>query len=316
MDSRYSRQTPVWGSNVQNYLNIKRIGIVGLGALGSNVLNQLVRMGANNITIVDRDIVELHNLHRCALYEESNVGLPKAYAAYSHLSKINKNITCEYHIKDISEDMSMLNDCDIVIECLDSIEIRRLLDNYLKNKKIPWIHGAGIKNYGEVKAFNNNQNNSDCYSCFSQKKESNESCSIDGVNPTLTTMIAALQVHEAIKLLAKPKSNYDYLLRLNLDSLELRKIKSTTQCDCKSKNKKSINSVVADRSCGKGVYRFKMDNSDFLRLKKEKKIKNELAEKSFFKHNNIVLTQDKRIIVNAKDEKTAEKEVSKFLNEF
>jgi len=316
MDLRYSRQIPVLSYKVQTNLKIKRIGIIGLGALGSNVLNQLVRMGSLNIVFVDRDIVELHNLHRCALYEESDIGIPKAYAAYSHLKKINNNVHCDYHIKDITEDMSMLNDCDIVIECLDSIKARRLLDNYLKDKKISWVHGAGIKNYGEVKIFNNKLKNNDCYSCFSKDKESNESCSIDGVNPTLTTMIASLQVYETIKLLGNPKDNYDYLIRLNLETLELRKIHLPTRCNCNAKNKRTTNNIVSERSCGRGVYRFKINNSDFLRLKKEKNIRNELDEKSFYKYNNIVLTQDMRIIITAKDEKTAEEEINIFLKKY
>src|SRR3954454_13321474 len=92
---RYSRQVLFEGigESGQQRLLDARVAIVGCGALGSFQAGALARAGVGHLTIIDRDYVELSNLQRQWLFDESDVtqALPKSVAAANHLSLINRN---------------------------------------------------------------------------------------------------------------------------------------------------------------------------------------------------------------------------------
>src|SRR6516164_9104635 len=91
--SRYHRQEilPQIGAEGQARLGQARVLIVGCGALGSTVAELLARAGLGLLRIVDRDLVELSNLQRQVLFDESDAAaeLPKAVAAAKRLRAIN-----------------------------------------------------------------------------------------------------------------------------------------------------------------------------------------------------------------------------------
>src|SRR5262245_36560294 len=102
---RYSRQerfAPL-GPEGQRRLGEARVAIVGCGALGTYHAAALARAGVGFLRIIDRDYVELNNLQRQWLYEESDAtdGLPKAVAAARHLGRINSTITVEPVVSDL-----------------------------------------------------------------------------------------------------------------------------------------------------------------------------------------------------------------------
>ena len=85
---RYSRQELVIGKKAQESLSKSTVCIVGVGALGSFSAELIARAGIGKLKLVDRDIVELHNLQRQILFTEEDVGKPKAYIAKERLKKI------------------------------------------------------------------------------------------------------------------------------------------------------------------------------------------------------------------------------------
>ena len=95
----YSRQIVLRDIGYEGQLRLKnsRVVIVGLGGLGSPVAIQLAAMGVGTIRLVDRDVVELSNLHRQHLYGVDDVGLPKVEAAARHLRRLNPNIEVEIY---------------------------------------------------------------------------------------------------------------------------------------------------------------------------------------------------------------------------
>src|SRR5438876_9543992 len=97
--NRYHRQIliPQIGEAGQRRLSGSRILLVGCGALGTVIAEQLVRAGLGQLRICDRDIVELTNLQRQTLFTERDAveGLPKAIAAASRLSEINSEVAIE-----------------------------------------------------------------------------------------------------------------------------------------------------------------------------------------------------------------------------
>jgi adenylyltransferase/sulfurtransferase len=83
MENRYSRQTILQNIGVegQQKLAESHVIIIGCGALGTVAANNLARAGIGKISILDRDFVELNNLQRQMLFDENDVGEPKAMAA-------------------------------------------------------------------------------------------------------------------------------------------------------------------------------------------------------------------------------------------
>ena len=87
---RYSRQIVLdeIGFEGQQKLKKSTVTVVGIGGLGSPTTQQLVAMGIGRIRIIDRDVVEISNLHRQVLYGDDDIGLAKAEAAYLSLIHI------------------------------------------------------------------------------------------------------------------------------------------------------------------------------------------------------------------------------------
>ena len=104
--TRYHRQTllPAVGDAGQARLARSRVLLVGCGALGGVVAEQLVRAGVGFLRIVDRDIVELSNLQRQMLFDEQDAadGMPKAIAAANRLRRINSQVEIDPCVVDLN----------------------------------------------------------------------------------------------------------------------------------------------------------------------------------------------------------------------
>ena len=102
MNERYSRQIlfDKIGEKGQENIAKSNVTIVGMGALGTHVAEQLTRSGIARLNIIDRDYVEVSNLQRQTLFTESDIKemLPKVVAAEKHLRKIREDITIKTYI--------------------------------------------------------------------------------------------------------------------------------------------------------------------------------------------------------------------------
>ncbi|MDE1830590.1 MAG: ThiF family adenylyltransferase, partial [Thaumarchaeota archaeon] len=76
---RYSRQVMLEEIGYEGQLKLrnKKACVVGVGGLGNPIVSRLVAMGVGKIRIVDRDVVELSNLHRQTMFDESDIGQVK-----------------------------------------------------------------------------------------------------------------------------------------------------------------------------------------------------------------------------------------------
>ena len=104
MSDRYSRQRVLGqiGDSGQQVIGNSHVVVMGCGALGTAYANHLARMGVGSIVLVDRDVVELSNLQRQILYDESDIGKPKAIAAATKLGSINSGISVESEVADLN----------------------------------------------------------------------------------------------------------------------------------------------------------------------------------------------------------------------
>src|SRR6266568_5481744 len=151
---RYSRQTlfaPI-GKEGQERLQASSVAIIGCGALGATLANNLCRAGIRRLLIADRDYIELNNLQRQILFDEDDITrrLPKAIAAAEKLRRINSDVSIKALVEDINADgiESLVCDVDLVLDATDNFETRYLLNDVCIKYNRPWIYSAVIASYG------------------------------------------------------------------------------------------------------------------------------------------------------------------------
>ena len=151
---RYSRQTffaPI-GKEGQERLRASSVTLIGCGALGTVLANNLCRAGVGRLVIADRDYIELNNLQRQILFDEEDVALhlPKAVAAAAKLRRVNSDVTVEPLVEDINADgiESLVRETDLVLDATDNFETRYLLNDVCIKYSRPWIYSGVIASYG------------------------------------------------------------------------------------------------------------------------------------------------------------------------
>jgi molybdopterin/thiamine biosynthesis adenylyltransferase len=204
---RYSRQIQFAriGEAGQRRLLDARVVVAGCGALGSFQAGALARAGVGFLRIVDRDYVELSNLQRQWLFEESDAAecLPKAVAAARRISAINSGVRVEPMVADLTPENAaeLLGDADLILDGTDNFETRYLINDYAVSRDVPWIYGAAVGSYGIVMPVIPRV--TCCLKCVYPEPPSGAqpTCETDGVLGPLTSLIASLQTAEALKML-------------------------------------------------------------------------------------------------------------------
>jgi adenylyltransferase/sulfurtransferase len=206
MEDRYvrlSRFRPIGTQGLKQIQN-KRAVIVGMGALGTVLAEQLVRSGIGEITIIDRDIIELSNLQRQTLYSEDDVRhqWPKAQAAKKRLQAINHDVKVTAVTTDInaSNAEALLSGHDVILDGTDNFETRFIINDVAVKHGIPWIYGAATGSYGLVYTYIPEE--TPCLSCiYRYLPAGGETCETVGIIAPASHLTASLQCAEALKLL-------------------------------------------------------------------------------------------------------------------
>jgi molybdopterin/thiamine biosynthesis adenylyltransferase len=204
---RYSRQILFQGigERGQQRLLDARVVVVGCGALGSFQAGALSRAGIGHLRIIDRDYVELSNLQRQWLFDESDVeqSFPKSVAAARKIEAINSGIRVEPLVADLAPGNvdDLLGDSDLILDGADNFETRYLINDYAVYHNRPWIYGAAVASYGITMPVVPGK--TACLRCLYPDPPSaaQPTCETAGVLGSITALIASLQVSEAIKIL-------------------------------------------------------------------------------------------------------------------
>ena len=207
------RLIPWWR---QERLDSAKVLVAGAGALGNEVLKNLALLGVGSITIIDLDDVEPSNLSRSVLFRLEDGGRAKAEVAAVRAMEINPEVVVRPIRGDLLSDLGLgtFADADVVIGCLDNREARLWVNRQCWKVGTPWVD-AGIQEIqGAVKVFV--PPDSACYECAMTERDYQllnlrYSCpmlrreEIQGgkvpTAPTIASMMAALQVQEALKIL-------------------------------------------------------------------------------------------------------------------
>ena len=204
---------PQIGPDGQRRLADACVLLVGCGALGSVQAEQLVRAGVGRVRIVDRDIVELTNLQRQVLFDETDVReqAPKAIAAARRLAKINSSVAIEPLVRDLHagnvEQIAGLEGterkADLILDGTDNVETRYLLNDVAVKHNVPWIYGACVGTVGRVLAVMPPA--TACLRClFPEPPGAGElpTCDTAGVFSPVAAVVGSIQTSAALKLLS------------------------------------------------------------------------------------------------------------------
>lgn len=200
----YSRQTILkeLGATGQAKLAKARVAVVGVGGLGSVSSLYLALAGVGYIRVIDQDIVEIHNLQRQILYSQEDLHYPKAEVAATKLRQQNPLIQVEAASENLNASNAewLLRDVDVVVDGLDNMPTRHIVNRACVKLQVPYVFGAAIALEGNISVFNPPQTG--CLECLMPNKaSSNQTCDTLGILGATAGVIGCLQTLETIKLL-------------------------------------------------------------------------------------------------------------------
>jgi molybdopterin-synthase adenylyltransferase len=327
---RYSRQVMLEEIGYEGQLKLKnaKVCVVGVGGLGNPIATRLVAMGIGKIRIVDRDVVELSNLHRQTMFEESDIGQVKVEAAAKKLRKMNSDVLIEalpVSVNDYTA-LDIVEGCDVVIDALDSVNARYSLNKACVEKNIPFVTGAAVGVSGQV--FTILPRQTACYHCVLPGLDENSmpTCSTEGVHPSILSIVGGIEVAEAVKIMiGRPPTLANKLLYIDLDNLdfssaEFRKVDECPVCGTGKGEEQPRKELIIEELCGRnrGKRTFSITPTKMIEIDVPK-ITNVASKKGFtvqnqgelglsISSNDIFVSFLKRgsaVIVGEKDENSA-----------
>jgi molybdopterin-synthase adenylyltransferase len=252
---RYAKQILVASIGVEGQALIRNASavVVGLGALGTVIADNLCRAGVGRLRLVDRDYVEWSNLQRQTLFDEEDAErrLPKAVAAAEKLRRINREVELEPLIADVHADNVLdlldVGSTAVVLDGTDNLETRFLLNDACVKTGTPWVYGGALGTTGSTMPVIPGQ--TPCFRCLIADLPppgTMLNCDTEGVLAALTGVIGSLESAAALSIIVggteldvRPLSR---LLTIDVGERDLQSIEVERRPDCPT--------------CGRGQFDF------------------------------------------------------------
>ncbi len=201
---RYDRQIKLdeVGSSGQEKLRDARVLIVGVGGLGCPAAQYLAGAGVGKIGLMDHDKVSITNLHRQVLYDEKDIGKPKAIVSREKLQRMNREIelTAIEEALTIDNAERYFSQYDLIIDGTDNFETKYLINDACILTGKAWIYASIYKHEGQLSVFNYQGGPS--YRClFPKTSRQDVSCETTGVLGVTPGILGILQATEALKMI-------------------------------------------------------------------------------------------------------------------
>ncbi len=236
--NRYSRQILLEeiGTEGQERLCDSKAVIIGLGALGGVIADNLARAGVGHLKIVDRDFVELDNIHRQILFDENDIDIPKAVAAETKLKALNSDIKIDSVVNDVnfSNIEYLVEGADVVMDGTDNMETRFLINDACVKNNLPWVYGGAIGTVGMT--MNIIPPKTACFRCFIQDIPQVgvlPTCDTAGVLNVIPMVIGSIQSVEALKILLGKTELNENLIVYDIWKHDFHAMKIPRKPDCK-----------------------------------------------------------------------------------
>ncbi|MFW6017018.1 MAG: HesA/MoeB/ThiF family protein [bacterium] len=197
---RYNKNKNLISKEEQKVLKNSKVCVLGCGGLGGYIIEFLTRIGIGNISVVDGDSFDVTNLNRQLLATENNIKKNKAIEAAKRAELVNSEVKVKPICEFVSEENAtdILEEHDIIIDALDDINTRKIVQKFAEELKIPLIHGAIAGWYGQVCTIMPGDKSLD-YIYKTNKSHGDEK---ELGNPSFTpALVAAIEASEAIKVI-------------------------------------------------------------------------------------------------------------------
>jgi molybdopterin/thiamine biosynthesis adenylyltransferase len=149
-NSKFHHEEIYRGKQLTQKLNFHHLTVCGVGALGSNLVDNLSRQGFPNFKVIDMDRVETHNLN-VQIWNEADIGALKVEALKN---KIFRNIGAE--VEAVNKELTgsnvkqLLKGSTLVVDMFDNNKARQFVQNEVRERKFPCLHVGLYEDYGEV----------------------------------------------------------------------------------------------------------------------------------------------------------------------
>lgn len=241
-NERYSRHALLRsiGEKGQKSIENSAVFVAGVGALGSLITMLLVRAGVGLVRISDKDFPEIHNLHRQLLYDEIDLllGKSKGCIAKKKLELSNSRVRVELMDSAIDQGNvhERLKNMDVVVDALDNIETRYLINDTAMYMDIPYVFGGAVDTVGNIMTIIPGQ--SPCLRCLWPDPEAvreHDTAAEVGVLSSGATTVASMEVTECLKILSGHKDQVlKGLLIMDLwnNSFHITPVERNPNCPC------------------------------------------------------------------------------------
>jgi adenylyltransferase/sulfurtransferase len=170
MLERYSRQVLFEGIGEQGQRRLleSQAVVIGCGALGAMHAETLARAGVGRLRLVDRDVVELSNLHRQLIFREDQVGQPKAETAAAFARSLNSNVEVEAVAcrLDDGNARELLAGHNLVLDGSDNFVTRLAVNQACVELAVPLVSAAAAQFQAQVALLRGWEAGQPCYRCF------------------------------------------------------------------------------------------------------------------------------------------------------
>ena len=237
-DPRYSRQLILkgFGAVAQQRLANARVLIVGAGGLGSPASMYLAAAGVGTLTLVDRDVVDITNLHRQLLYGTPDVGRSKMAVAQERLLAINPDVAVRVHDTRLTAHNAadLVAGHDVVVDATDNFPARYAINDACVRAGVPFVYGSVARFEGQVSIFA--APDGPCYRCLFPEPPlpgSVPTCAEEGVLGVVPGILGLYQATEVIKWIAQIGTPLvGRMLLLDLLEHETQSIRVTRRAEC------------------------------------------------------------------------------------
>jgi len=321
----YSRQLVMkeLGREGQEKLARAKVAVVGLGGLGTVASLYLTLAGVGYLRLIDQDTVEPHNLHRQVLYTPKDLRYPKAEVSARRLMGINPFVEVEAVPENLNVDNAkkLLKGVNCVVDGLDNMRTRYLVNRTCIKLKIPYVFGAAIGIEGNLSVFSPPE--TPCLECVLPNLEDGNllTCDIRGVLGATPGIIGTMEAMETIKLLAgvgaplKGKLMICDFSDMYFTTIDIYKRENCTACLGEVANQKPREKLVW--LCGRNTVNINPEKpakinfeSIYTKIRQNFKIrvKSSMAVVFAYKNYEITLFNSGRMLIkNVENEETAQK---------
>ncbi|WP_320824273.1 HesA/MoeB/ThiF family protein [Reinekea sp.] len=188
----------------QATLLASHVAVIGVGGLGSPVIQYLAAAGVGHLSLVDDDVVEVTNLQRQIIHDTSQIGIAKVASAQAFIRRLNPEVQVSINAEALTSanGAAILQDVDLVVIGTDNFASRYLANTFCQQLQIPLVSGAAIGTSGQVSSFDFARQATPCFECLYPKGQDEQlSCASAGVLGPVVGTIGSIMALEVIKIL-------------------------------------------------------------------------------------------------------------------